>query len=138
MPYIQNSDADREAMLAEIGVSSVEELFESIPKDLHLNRPLAIDSGLNEDQLQRQVQELGARNKPAAGACFLGGGFYDHAWPALVDHLMQRSEFLTAYTPYQPECSQGTLQWIYEFQTMIAEICGTTPDASVFRRKMSA
>lgn len=124
MPYIQNSDADREAMLAEIGVSSVEELFEAIPKDLHLNRPLAIDPGLNEDQLQRHVQELGARNKPAAGACFLGGGFYDHAWPALVDHLMQRSEFLTAYTPYQPECSQGTLQWIYEFQTMIAEICG--------------
>lgn len=124
MPYIQNSDADREAMLAEIGVSSVEDLFVAIPKDLHLNRPLAIDPGLSEDQLQRHVQELGARNKPAAGACFLGGGFYDHAWPALVDHLMQRSEFLTAYTPYQPECSQGTLQWIYEFQTMIAEICG--------------
>ncbi|MHC4823021.1 MAG: aminomethyl-transferring glycine dehydrogenase subunit GcvPA [Planctomycetota bacterium] len=124
MPYIQNSDADREAMLAQIGVGSIQELFESIPADQQLQQDLAIDPGLNEDQLQRHLQKLGAKNQPAAGACFLGGGFYDHAWPALVDHLMQRSEFLTAYTPYQPECSQGTLQWIYEFQTMIADLCG--------------
>ncbi|MFK5956524.1 MAG: aminomethyl-transferring glycine dehydrogenase subunit GcvPA [Planctomycetota bacterium] len=124
MPYIQNSDADREAMLAEVGVDSVRALFDSLPQDQLLDRDLAIDPGLNEDQLQRHLAKLGAENLPAAGACFLGGGFYDHAWPALVDHLMQRSEFLTAYTPYQPECSQGTLQWIFEFQTMIAELCG--------------
>ncbi|MDA0668190.1 MAG: aminomethyl-transferring glycine dehydrogenase subunit GcvPA [Planctomycetota bacterium] len=124
MPYIQNSDADREAMLAEVGVGSVRELFDSLPQDQLLDRDLAIDPGLNEEQLQRHLANLGAENTPAAGACFLGGGFYDHAWPALVDHLMQRTEFLTSYTPYQPECSQGTLQWIYEFQTMIADLCG--------------
>jgi len=125
MPYIQNSDADRAQMLARIGVTSIEELFAPIPKALQLDRPLAIDPGRTEEELKTHLAELGAQNVPAAsGPCFLGGGTYDHGWPALVDHLMQRSEFLTAYTPYQPECSQGTLQWIYEFQSMIAELCG--------------
>ena len=125
MPYIQNSDADREAMLARIGVKSIDELFAPIPKELQLDRPLAIDEGRTEEELKQHLEQLGAQNKPAtAGPCFLGGGTYDHGWPTIVDHLMQRSEFLTAYTPYQPECSQGTLQWIYEFQSMIAEMCG--------------
>lgn len=124
MPYIQNSDADREQMLKTIGVSSVKELFEPIPADMHVEGDLDIEPGLSEEQLSRHLQELGSSNMPAAGSCFLGGGFYDHAWPAIVDHIMGRSEFLTAYTPYQPECSQGTLQSIYEFQSMIAELCG--------------
>jgi len=124
MPYIQNSDADRATMLARVGLSSLEELFLSIPEDLRLQELPAIADGLSETELQTHLAELGAENQPAAGSCFLGGGSYDHSWPALVDHLMQRSEFLTAYTPYQPECSQGTLQWIYEFQSMIAELCG--------------
>jgi len=124
MPYIQNSDADREQMLIRIGVSSVEDLFESIPTDMHVEGDLDIEPGLAEEQLSRHLQELGSSNLPAAGSCFLGGGFYDHSWPAVVDHIMGRSEFLTAYTPYQPECSQGTLQSIYEFQSMIAELCG--------------
>ena len=124
MPYIQNSDADREQMLARIGVSSVNDLFDAIPAAMRVAGDLDIEPGLAEEQLSRHLQELGSSNLPAAGACFLGGGFYDHGWPAIVDHIMGRSEFLTAYTPYQPECSQGTLQTIFEFQSMIAELCG--------------
>ncbi len=126
MPYIQNSDQDRAAMLARIGVSSVEELFAAaIPEALRRRQMPAIAPGLTEEELTAHAAEAAAPNRPAAGAaCFLGGGAYDHGWIAAVDHLMQRSEFLTAYTPYQPECSQGTLQWIYEFQSMIAELCG--------------
>jgi glycine dehydrogenase subunit 1 len=124
MPYIQNSDADREAMLARIGLSSLDELFAAIPEEVRLQGLPDLPEGLTEPELQAHMAELGADNQPAAGSCFLGGGSYDHSWPTLVDHLMQRSEFLTAYTPYQPECSQGTLQWIYEFQSMIAELCG--------------
>ncbi len=125
MPYIQNSDQDRAAMLERIGVASVDALFEAtIPADLLREGLPALPAGLTEDELQRHAAQLGGSNVPAAQACFLGGGAYDHAWATLVDHLMQRSEFLTAYTPYQPECSQGTLQWIFEFQSMIAELCG--------------
>ena len=125
MPYIPNSDADRAEMLTEIGFNSVDELFQPIPQELQVKGPLAIDPGLTELELRQHLTELGSWNRPAGcRPCFLGGGTYDHDWPALVDHLQSRTEFLTAYTPYQPECSQGTLQWIYEFQSMIAEICG--------------
>jgi len=125
MPYIQNSDADRATMLQTIGAPSVQALFESIPEKLQLSGPLKIEGGFSESALTRHMDALGRTNRPAAShGCFLGGGFYDHDWPALVDHLSGRSEFLTAYTPYQPECSQGTLQAIYEFQSMIAELCG--------------
>lgn len=125
MPYIQNSDQDRAAMLERIGVASVDALFEAaIPAALRRKELPALPAGLTEDDLQRHAGEASRANSPAAQASFLGGGAYDHGWATLVDHLMQRSEFLTAYTPYQPECSQGTLQWIFEFQSMIAEICG--------------
>ncbi len=125
MPYVQNSDRDRAAMLERVGVGSVDELFAPIPEALRLAEPPPIGPGSTEDGLVRALDELAARNRPSdGGACFLGGGAYDHGWLALVDHVMQRSEFLTAYTPYQPECSQGTLQWIFEFQTMIADLCG--------------
>ncbi len=124
MPYIQNSDADRSEMLAAVGVKSTADLFTSIPKEVRLSESLNIDAGLSEDQLLRHMQELGSGNQPTIGVNFLGGGIYDHSWPTAVDHLMSRSEFLTAYTPYQPECSQGTLQAVYEFQSMIAELCG--------------
>jgi len=126
MPYIQNSDQDRAAMLERIGVRSVDDLFAAaIPDALRLKRPVAVAPGLTEEELTGHAARLGAQNAAAgSGACFLGGGAYNHGWIAAVDHLMQRSEFLTAYTPYQPECSQGTLQWIYEFQSMIAELCG--------------
>jgi len=112
-------------MLNEIGVSSIKDLFAPIPKEIQFEGELAIDAGLTETNLKAHMETLGAANRPAAvSGCFLGGGIYNHDWPTLVDHLSGRSEFLTAYTPYQPECSQGTLQWIYEFQSMIAEICG--------------
>jgi len=124
MPYIQNSDADRSEMLAAVGVKSIADLFTSIPEEVRLNESLNLSAGLSEDQLMRHMQELSSGNQTSAGVNFLGGGIYDHSWPTTVDHLMSRSEFLTAYTPYQPECSQGTLQAIYEFQSMIAEICG--------------
>ncbi|TAH35802.1 MAG: aminomethyl-transferring glycine dehydrogenase subunit GcvPA [Planctomycetota bacterium] len=125
MPYIQNTEADQQAMLAAIGARSLEDLFAPIPAGLRVAGALPLDPGLTEQQLNEHVSGIGTWNRAAsARPCFLGGGVYDHAWPALVDHLMQRSEFLTAYTPYQPECSQGTLQWIFEFQSMIAELCG--------------
>ena len=112
-------------MLADIGVESLQGLFESIPEEFRLQGPLNLPSSISEAQLVEAMASLGKRNQPAtAGPCFLGGGTWNHGWPALVDHLSTRSEFLTAYTPYQPECSQGTLQWIFEFQTMIAEITG--------------
>jgi glycine cleavage system P protein (glycine dehydrogenase) subunit 1 len=125
MPYIPHSEADRDAMLAEIGVSSLGELFAPIPDDLKINGDLQIGAGLTELELKQRMSELASWNRPAGSRpCFLGGGTYDHDWPALVDNLMSRTEFLTAYTPYQSECSQGTLQWIFEFQSMIAQICG--------------
>ena len=125
MPWVQNTKDDQVAMLAEIGVDSIADLFSPIPDKFLLQGELDLPSGLSESQLVASVREMGAPNRPAAaGPCFLGGGSWNHGWPALVDHLSTRSEFLTAYTPYQPECSQGTLQWIYEFQSMIAEITG--------------
>nr|MBC8327272.1 aminomethyl-transferring glycine dehydrogenase subunit GcvPA [Planctomycetota bacterium] len=134
MPYIQNTDADRQAMLAEIGVSSVDELFHSIPAELRLQGGLPLEAGLTEGQLTARLAAMASWNRPAsARPNFLGGGFYDHGWCAAVDELAGRSEFLTAYTPYQPECSQGTLQWIFEFQSMIAELCGMeTANASMY------
>ncbi len=125
MPYIQNTPEDREAMLAAIGAGSVEELFAAIPESLRLREPLPLDPGLSEAELVALLREKASWNRAAAGRpCFLGGGVYDHGWPAVVDHLSGRSEFLTAYTPYQPEAAQGTLQWTFEFQSMIAALCG--------------
>ena len=124
MPYIQNSDLDRQQMLADIGVESINELFECLPNNIKLKNELDLGEGLSEEQLISHLEELASANRNAQ-TTFLGGGTYNHGWPTTVDHLMSRSEFVTAYTPYQPECSQGTLQCIYEFQSMIAEICGS-------------
>jgi len=125
MPYIQNTNEDQREMLAQIGVASMDDLFQPIPEKLRLREPLPLDPGMTEEELRQHVRRLESWNLPAADRpCFLGGGARNHGWPALVDHLAARSEFLTAYTPYQPECSQGTLQWIFEFQSMIAELCG--------------
>lgn len=125
MPYIQNSEADRQAMLARIGVESFNSLFDSIPAAYRIDRPLQLDAGLDEHALREHVGQLAAWNRPASERpCFLGAGVYDHTIPAVVDSVCSRSEFVTAYTPYQPEASQGTLQSIYEFQSMIAELTG--------------
>ncbi|MGH7544878.1 MAG: aminotransferase class V-fold PLP-dependent enzyme, partial [Gemmatimonadota bacterium] len=122
MAYLPHSDADRAEMLRAIGVDSVDDLFRDVPPHLRLRDPLDLPPGLSEWEATRAVQDLAAANPPLT--CFAGGGMYDHHTPAALDHLLRRSEFYTAYTPYQPEVSQGTLQVTYEFQTMVCELLG--------------
>jgi len=124
MPYIQNTDRDRDEMLAAIGVRSLDELFEQIPEKLRLSRALPMDAGLSEPELWAEVHDLASWNSTTEKGCFLGGGMYRHHVPAAVDSLTSRHEFVTAYTPYQPEASQGTLTAFFEFQTMVAELLG--------------
>ena len=110
-------------MLEEIGCARIEDLFEQIPANLRLNEPIGIGPPLSEPDLLRFFQELGGRN--ASGyQSFLGAGAYSHFIPVITDSLISRSEFFTAYTPYQPEVSQGTLQYIFEFQTLICQLTG--------------
>src|SRR5881296_2816275 len=112
-------------MLAKIGVSSVEELFRDIPEAVRLGRPLDLEPALSEHELVRHLEELASRNvHTGAELSFLGAGAYDHYVPAVVDAVLSRGEFLTAYTPYQPELSQGVLQAIFEYQTAICELTG--------------
>jgi glycine dehydrogenase subunit 1 len=119
------TDEDRAAMLAAIGVDSVADLFAEIPADVRLDRPLRVDPALTEAELWAHLSELAARNSGTGSELsFLGAGMYDHYVPAVVDAVMQRGELLTAYTPYQPEMSQGTLQAIFEYQTAICELTG--------------
>jgi len=110
-------------MLAAIGVESPQDLFEQIPESLRLGRPLDLPPGLGEAEVYERLSELAARNHDAEQeVCFLGAGMYDHYVPAIVDAITQRSEFLTPYTPYQPEISQGGLQVMFEFQTAMSEL----------------
>src|SRR3954449_5424609 len=112
-------------MLAAIGVSSVEELFRDIPAAVRFDRELALEPALGEQELSRHLEDLAARNiDTSRELSFLGAGIYDHYVPAIVDAVLQRGEFLTAYTPYQPELSQGVLQAIFEYQTAICELTG--------------
>jgi glycine cleavage system P protein (glycine dehydrogenase) subunit 1 len=123
--YLSLTDADREEMLAAIGVSSVDELFDQVPEGVRLDRELNVPPALGEAELVRHVEELAARNvHTGAELSFLGGGIYDHYVPSVVDVVLSRGEFLTAYTPYQPEMSQGVLQAIFEYQTVICELTG--------------
>ena len=124
MRYIPNSPEEREEMLATIGLKSAEELFRSIPADVHLNRRLKITDPLAESEVIAAMESMAAKNTGATKPSFLGGGVYSHYSPTIVDHLIQRSEFFTSYTPYQPEISQGTLQYIFEFQTLICQLTG--------------
>jgi glycine dehydrogenase subunit 1 len=125
MAYILNTPDDERAMLAAVGLDSIEQLFEVVPGEFRLRRPLAIPPALSELELTAHLGELAARNAGAeARPCFLGGGAYDHFVPAAVDALASRGEFYTAYTPYQPEASQGTLQAIFEYQTLVAQLTG--------------
>ncbi len=125
MDFVQNTPDDIREMLKTIGAGSVADLFADIPEAVRLKRPLAIPAGLSEVELQRHMMALAARNKSgAAMPLFIGAGYYDHFVPVAVDHLSMRSEFYTAYTPYQPEASQGTLQSIFEYQTMISDLTG--------------
>src|SRR4051812_40945112 len=123
MRYIPNSPADRQQMLAEIGVDSIEQLLAGIPEKLRLRRLLNIPSALTEPELVEYFQQRAARNT-VEGATFIGAGIYRHYIPIVIDALVSRSEFYTAYTPYQAEIAQGTLQGIFEFQTYIAQLTG--------------
>jgi glycine dehydrogenase subunit 1 len=125
LSYVVNTPQEQAAMLRLIGVGSIADLFNNIPPDLRLNRPLDVPPDLNEIDLTRHMVQLAGRNHSADDAvCFLGGGSYDHFIPAVVDAIGGRSEFYTAYTPYQAEASQGSLQAFYEFQTMICQLTG--------------
>ena len=124
-PYIPNTDKDERAMLDVIGVETLDGLFKDIPETLHLNRALDIGKPMSELEVARAIKELARMNKSAETHInFLGVGAYDHYIPSVVTHMAGRSEFYTAYTPYQPEISQGTLQVIFEYQTMIADLTG--------------
>jgi glycine cleavage system P protein (glycine dehydrogenase) subunit 1 len=123
--YTSATDADRTEMLGAIGAASIDELFEQIPADVRLDRELALAPGMSEPEVYERLRELGQRNAHAESElCFIGAGMYDHHVPAIVDAITQRSEYLTPYTPYQAEISQGTLQTMFEFQTAISELMG--------------
>jgi glycine dehydrogenase subunit 1 len=124
-PYLSLTDADRDAMLETIGVSSVEELFQDIPAGVRFERELDLEPALSEGELLQHLAELAGRNvHTGRELSFLGAGIYDHYVPAISDAMLARGEFLTAYTPYQPEMSQGVLQAIFEYQTVICELTG--------------
>ncbi len=123
MRYIPNSNTDRRQMLAEIGVESIEQLFAGIPENIRLRRLLDIPRALTEPELLEYFKERAAKNE-TSHASFIGAGIYRHYIPVIVDALISRSEFFTAYTPYQAEIAQGTLQAIFEFQTYIAQLTG--------------
>ena len=124
MRYLPHTDDEIRAMLERIGVGSIDELFAPIPESHRLDGPLALEPALDEASLMGHLEQLAHANDGARALSFLGAGLYDHHIPPAVDQLLMRSEFYTAYTPYQAEVSQGTLQSIFEFQTMVATLFG--------------
>jgi glycine dehydrogenase subunit 1 len=132
--YTSVTDADLSEMLGAIGVGSIEELFADIPAGLRLGRPLSLGEGLSEQEVFEELRALADRSTSAEDeVSFLGAGMYDHYAPALIDSIILRSEFLTPYTPYQPEISQGGLQAMFEYQTAISELTGLpVSNASVY------
>ena len=124
MRYIPNSPEEREEMLGSVGLATAKELFRSIPEDVQLNRALNVTDPLAESEVIAAMEAMAAKNTAATKPSFLGAGVYSHFSPTIVDHLIQRSEFFTSYTPYQPEISQGTLQYIFEFQTLVCQLTG--------------
>ncbi|MCF7890617.1 aminomethyl-transferring glycine dehydrogenase subunit GcvPA [Candidatus Bipolaricaulota bacterium] len=125
MDFIPNTDSDRREMLEDIGVDSLEELFSDIPDDLKVEKDLVDGKGETELELKESVKAIADRNKkPGDRLSLIGAGLYDHFIPSIVSHVTGRSEFYSAYTPYQAEISQGTLTWMFEFQTEISELTG--------------
>jgi glycine dehydrogenase subunit 1 len=125
MPYIYNTPEDQAAMLAAIGAGSLDDLFAMVPAEMRLQRPLAIPPAMSELELTQHMAALAAKNEHAGSkVCFLGGGSYDHFIPAVVDEIAGRGEFYTSYTPYQAEVSQGNLQVVFEYQTLITRLTG--------------
>jgi len=125
MRYLPLTDSDRAEMLAAIGVSSLDELYRDVPARARLDAPLDLPDHVGEIEVEAALEAMAAKNLVASSVpCFLGAGAYRHHVPAAVDHIIQRGEFLTSYTPYQAEVSQGTLQYLFEFQTQVALITG--------------
>jgi len=124
-PYIPTTHEDEQEMLKSIGLNSLEDLFNDIPKELQLNRELNLPKAKSELEVSSYLTSLANKNCSISEmACFLGAGAYDHYIPSIIDHIISRSEFYTSYTPYQPEISQGTLQYIFEYQTLICNLTG--------------
>src|SRR5712691_8824601 len=125
MRYLPLTATDRAEMLAAIGVDSIDALFADVPQAARLDKPIDLPWAMGEIEVERLISRMAARNVAAGSApFFIGAGLYRHHIPAAVDHLIQRGEFLTSYTPYQPEVSQGTLQYLFEFQTQVALLTG--------------
>jgi glycine dehydrogenase subunit 1 len=125
MGYIPNTPREQQEMLERLGLASLEDLLEPVPEEVRLHRPLNLPPALAEPDLKRLMTAMAAKNRSLDRVIsFLGAGTYEHAIPSVVSHLQRRSEFVTSYTPYQPEVSQGMLQAIYEFQTMVCQITG--------------
>ena len=125
MRYLPHSEAERKDMLAVIGAATAEDLFGAVPTGALLRQPVDLPRHSPEFAVEAHMRALASQNHAAAdGPFFVGAGAYRHHVPATVDHLIQRSEWLTAYTPYQPEVSQGTLQMLFEFQTQVAHLTG--------------
>ena len=138
--YIPHTEEDIREMLQRIGLESVEELFSTVPDRLKRSAPLDLPSALSQEDLRREFADLAERNASRREWLhFLGGGAYDHFIPAPIWHLLARSEFYSSYTPYQPEISQGTLQAVFEFQTLICQLTGMeTANASMYDGASSA
>ncbi len=125
MTYVPNTVQEQQAMLERLGLSAIEDLLAPVPEEVRLRRPLDLPPALSEPDLKRVLSKMAAQNSNLdTTVSFLGAGTYDHFIPSVVPHLQRRSEFVTSYTPYQPEVSQGMLQAIYEFQTMVCQITG--------------
>ena len=134
MSYVPNTAAEQQAMLQAVGVETIEDLLQSVPEQVRLRRPLALPASQREPNLKRLMLSISEKNADLDHfVSFLGAGSYDHTLPSIVPHLYKRAEFVTSYTPYQPEISQGMLQAIYEFQTMICQITSMdTANASLY------
>ena len=123
--FTPHTDEDRLRMLRSIGVQSFEDLLDDLPHEVRLTKPLELAQPLSEPEARRHLADLASANlDPGEWVSFLGGGAYDHYIPSIIDHIVGRSEFYTAYTPYQAEISQGTLQTIFEFQSLITRLTG--------------
>ena len=125
MRYIPHTDQDIAAMLATLGIESVYDIFAHLPEELQTRAVIDLPPGMSESQVRERLTTLARANQVGPDTVtFLGGGAYPHFIPVVVDHIIQRAEFATAYTPYQPEVSQGTLQSIFEFQSLVAALLG--------------
>lgn len=124
-PYIPNTQEDEKRMLEAIGANSIDDLFSDIPENIRLKRELNLNSSMSETEVSKDMIKLSQENKSINElTCFLGAGAYDHYIPSIVGHIISKSEFYTSYTPYQPEVSQGTLQYVFEYQTLMCNLTG--------------